>query len=263
MNASGSTVGPDRTFFSAPPDPPEISGIGSDEVTSSNASVSASVNPGNGPTVFWVDYGFTASYGSSTPASESVGDDDTDHPVTKQLSGLASGSTYHYRIVAANFGGVTSGPDRTFDTLAAPVISAVSSSGVGQTVATLEAQISAGFSATTYHFDYGLTHSYGSSTGEGTLAGADNAPRPVRADIANLRPGVTYHFRVVTTNPQGSAESADQTLVTTPIPPAKQTRQLKPVALTCKKGFVKKHGRCKKKAKPKKKHHGSTKAGKR
>jgi hypothetical protein len=120
---------------------------------------------------------------------------------------------------------------------------------VGETGATLEAVVDPGFSATTYRFDYGLTRSYGATTGEIPVPAANSTPQRVAAAIGNLKAGITYHYRVVATNAEGSVESPDQALTTVPPPVTRQTRQPRPQVVRCKRGFVKKRGKCRKKPK--------------
>ncbi len=119
-NSSGTTMGPDVKFNTSPPAVPVISGTEASEITTTGATVSASINPGGGPTLFSVDYGTDSQYGNSTLVSSSIGDDETAHPVTSPLEDLQPGTTYHYRVVAVNFGGTAHGPDRTFTTTSLP-----------------------------------------------------------------------------------------------------------------------------------------------
>ncbi len=119
-NASGTTYGPDREFHSAPPFPPQVSEVSVSEETSTTAMLTAAINPGNGPTVYSFDYGTGTAYGLTTPVSQSIGEDESDHLVGSELSGLSPGTTYHFRAVAANFGGTTHGQDQTFTTPALP-----------------------------------------------------------------------------------------------------------------------------------------------
>jgi hypothetical protein len=119
-NGSGTTIGPDVVFHTAPPALPQISQTASEEVTETSAKVSAMINPGNGDTVYSVDYGLDEAYGSSTLVSQPIGNDETDHPVSSILSGLQPGRAYHFRIVAVNFGGTSYGADQTFTTIASP-----------------------------------------------------------------------------------------------------------------------------------------------
>lgn len=118
---AGTTVGADRTFLTDPPDAPSISDVGASDLSTSGATLSATVNPNLGSTFYLFEYGTTTSYGSNTPTLV-VGDDDTEHAVSQGIAGLAPGTTYHFRAVASNFGGTTLGDDQVFTTPALPVV---------------------------------------------------------------------------------------------------------------------------------------------
>jgi NHL repeat len=90
------------------------------EVGVSEAKLGALVNPGGIQTNYRFEYGPTSAYGSSTPFPEgSVGEGVEAHAVWASASGLAPGTTYHYRVVASNELGTAYGPDQTFTTLTA------------------------------------------------------------------------------------------------------------------------------------------------
>jgi hypothetical protein len=91
-------------------------------VAPTSVTLGAQVNPGMGDTVFLFEFGTSTAYGDVTPPSASIADDTTDHPVSTGLTDLASGTTYHFRAVATNFGGTTLGADQVFTTPAAPVV---------------------------------------------------------------------------------------------------------------------------------------------
>ena len=113
-----------------------------------------------------------------------------------------------------------------------------------------------GFAATSYHFEYGPTRGYGFSAAAGSL-GADNTAHPVAADLAGLAPGTTYHFRIVATNAIGTTAGDDVSFSTPPAPVAVAPPQ-KPAPKKCKKGKVKRGGKCvpKKKKKRRRRKHG-------
>ena len=77
----------------------------SEGITPTEATLNATINPGEGETVYVFEYGADTSYGSATPVSPSIGNDTADHPVSSTLTGLTPGTTYHYRVVAINFAG--------------------------------------------------------------------------------------------------------------------------------------------------------------
>ncbi len=106
-----------RVWVFGPPTAPLVENELTDEVTTSEAKLGALVNPGGIQTAYRFEYGPTSAYGSSTPFPEgSVGEGVTSRAVWAAASGLAAGTTYHYRVVATNELGTVAGPDQTFTT---------------------------------------------------------------------------------------------------------------------------------------------------
>jgi DNA-binding beta-propeller fold protein YncE len=246
------SYGRDQTFTPAPMLPPSVDATSSSDETPTTVTLHAQINPNLSPTLYRFQYGTQTSYGYQTPPSESIGADGVDHPISSTLSGLEPATNYHFRVVAVNFNGPTSGPDQTFTTPGLPTVSTGSATQVTDSSATLNASIQAGFRATTYHFEYGRTDAYGSSTSESGLIGSDNAVRPVSADISGLAPDTAYHFRIVATNEIGTAAGPDQTFATGSAP------VITPPPPSCKKGFVRRGGKCVRKhhkRKHRKRHH--------
>jgi sugar lactone lactonase YvrE len=100
---------------------PSTAGATASDIGPAGATLKAKVNPQMAPTVYRFEYGLSTDYGSATPTSDSIGSDGTDHDVSATVRGLDSGTTYHFRVVAINFNGVTDGPDGTFSTPGGPV----------------------------------------------------------------------------------------------------------------------------------------------
>ena len=73
--------------------------------------------------------------------------------------------------------------------------------------------------ATTYHFDYGTTTSYGTSTASVT-AGAGTGSSAVSTVLSGLTPATLYHYRLSASNNGGTANSSDRTMTTAIGPPA-------------------------------------------
>ena len=257
-NSAGTTLGPDRTFLTKPADPPTISNVESYDVGSTSAGVSALINPNSSASVFLVEYGLDPGYGATTLTSASVGDDAVDHPVSVVLVGLQPGATYHYRVVAINFGGTSHGVDQTFDTTNVPTVIESAASGVGETTATVSAQIVPGFSPTTYHFEYGLG-GLSSSTTESASIGSDGEPHGAVAGLTGLSPGSHYSYRVVANNALGATPGPTQTFTTLAKPTEKE--EVKPPVKKCKKGQVRKRGKCVKRKKRKRSRRGSRSHG--
>jgi hypothetical protein len=96
---------------------------------------------------------------------------------------------------------------------AAPTIKATWSQDVVFKEAILKAEINPEGLATTYHFEWGTTASYGSSSSEKS-AGEDSEDHVVSLFLDDLQPGTTYHYRVVASNGDGVSEGPDHTFTT-------------------------------------------------
>jgi CSLREA domain-containing protein len=88
------------------------------DLTASGATLAGTVDPNELDTTYRFDYGTTAQYGSSTAASSASGNTAT--AASSTLTGLAPGTTYHYRVRAVNADGTTTGRDATFTTATPP-----------------------------------------------------------------------------------------------------------------------------------------------
>jgi DNA-binding beta-propeller fold protein YncE len=119
-------------------------------VSGSAAALHGTVDPQGFATTYRFEYGTTSSYGTSAPAPDaSAGSGTTTSEVSKEISGLSSNTTYHYRLVATNSAGVSHGEDRMFRTAAPTVtgISPASGAAAGGTVVTVSGTNFAGVSA--------------------------------------------------------------------------------------------------------------------
>jgi hypothetical protein len=85
--------------------------------------------------------------------------------------------------------------------------------GIRASSARLNAAVNPQGQETTYHFEYGPTPAYGSSTAPQTLQEAASIPRPVSTELTGL-PAGTYHYRVIAENASGRAVGEDRTLTT-------------------------------------------------
>lgn len=100
----------------------------------------------------------------------------------------------------------------------APTATTGSSSAVTDTQATVAGTVNPQGQLASYAFQYGTTTAYGQQTAS-TSAGSGSADVPVRADLAGLTPGTTYHYRVIATNATGTTVGADRTFRTTGVAP--------------------------------------------
>lgn len=209
-----------------PPLPlPTVATEGADGIAGTAATIHGSVNPmGQALEDCFFEYGKTTSYGSTAPcvpAAASIPADSNDHPVSADLSGLDLATTYHYRVVASNAVGEKKGPDRAFVSAPdAPEVGETRVETVSASGATLSAEINPHGGDTTYRVEYGTTSAYGQSTPESVPIGfpTDVSFHKVGVHVGGLQPGTAYHFRFVATGTAGTADGADTTFATYPLP---------------------------------------------
>jgi Glycoside hydrolase family 44/Divergent InlB B-repeat domain len=99
------------------PRAPTVTAAAASNVTDNSATLNGLVNPNGLPTTTVLEWGTTTAYGSTTSAP-SPGGGTTNVPVAANVSGLAPNTTYHYRVVATNGAGATTGSDTAFTTSA-------------------------------------------------------------------------------------------------------------------------------------------------
>jgi phosphodiesterase/alkaline phosphatase D-like protein len=219
-NAAGTVAGSDQIFTTLTP-PVAVTGSAT-SVLDTTATLNGSVDPHGLATTYHFEYGLTAAYGSRSPAVDaSAGSGSSPVSESTGLSGLTPGTTYHFRLVATSTAGTSSGSDQTFATGIKPSATTQAASSVATTAATLNGGVNPNGAATTYHFDYGATASYGSQSTD-TSAGSGSSSVAVSANVTGLAAGTTYHFRVVATNAAGTVAGSDQ-IFTTLTPPVAVT----------------------------------------
>ena len=165
-------------------------------MTTTTSTLNATINPEGIATTYHFDYGTTSSYGHST-ATASAGSGTASTALSAALSGLAPGTTYHYRAVAVSAGGTIAGHDASFATskTPAPTVATGAASAVSTTTASLNGSIDPRGVSTRYYFEYGIksprTRTPTASAGAGTATLAVSAP------LSRLAPGTTYLYRLV------------------------------------------------------------------
>ena len=156
-------------------------------VGATNATASGTVNPGGVSTNWFFEYGTSTSYGRRT-TTRNAGAGTANVGVSAALTGLAPGTTYHYRLVATNGDGTTRGADGIFTTTSTPAATTGAVSRVTTTSARLAGSVDPNGRATTWFFEYGTTTGYGARTAA-VSAGSGNTARSVSADVTGLTPG--------------------------------------------------------------------------
>jgi hypothetical protein len=212
---------------------PAVSTGAATGVTSSRARLTGTVNPGGRSTRFVFQFGRATTYGSQT-ALASAGSGTKAVAVRASLSGLRSGTVYHYRLVAINANGTSAGADRAFRTAGSPpppppppptVVTGPAIAGLHG--ASLTGLVNPNGSPASYHFDLGLTGLYGLQTTPGALP-AIPLPQPVRFPISGLQSHRIYHYRLVASGPGGESVGADQLFITGRVTPRLLTAHTRP-----------------------------------
>jgi hypothetical protein len=125
-NASGTTLGADRSFATNSRPPIAVTGKAK-AVTYRWATVTGGINPRGQATSFFFQYGTTTAYGQQTP-TRSAGAGAAWLGVYNVIASLAPDTTYHYRLVATSPSATTVGNDASFTTAGSPAALTVAAS---------------------------------------------------------------------------------------------------------------------------------------
>jgi hypothetical protein len=93
---------------------PSIANVAASAISTSGATLSATVTANAPAATVQFQYGTTTAYGSSTTPQAATGLGPV--ALLTQLSALASGTTFHFRVIATNPDGTSTSADRTFTT---------------------------------------------------------------------------------------------------------------------------------------------------
>lgn len=219
LNLGGTSSGSDQSFTTV--GPPSVGTGLATNLGAEIATVVGTVNPNRSPlSECTFEYGLTAApYSQSVACAESaaqIGTGSSPVEVHADLTGLQPGTTYHYRLVAANAYGSRPGGDQSFTTPAPPLVTNELAFNVAQTEADVGAQVDPNGAATSYHLEYGTSSSYGQSTPESEAIGGANDyhDHGITVHLAGLIPGTSYHARLVATNSTANTAGADFTFNT-------------------------------------------------
>ncbi|HEY2282668.1 MAG TPA: hypothetical protein VGH60_03860 [Solirubrobacteraceae bacterium] len=226
-NSSTSTVAAFKIALEAITEPP--SGISKHEAT-----LHARVNPEGVELISCeFEFGKTAAYGSQVPCTENpgeIGEGTSLVPVGSTLSGLSSGTTYHFRLHARSSAGTVFSEDGLLMTTAGARVREVSAKEVSAAGVTLGAVVNPEGPAAKYHFEYGPCPAPGECVGAPFTgrspepdseipAGTSDVPvsQPVSVSLAA---GATYHFRIVVNGEALSEPEAEGAFVFEPAAPS-------------------------------------------
>jgi hypothetical protein len=216
VNVLGTTYSSDMTFATLG-GPPQTYPYNATDILSTSATFVGYVDPNYSSATVTFEYGITDSYGQDAAAIQSPLTGGGSYvEVTRNITGLAVGSTYHFRIKAVNALGTTYSSDMTFTTLGGPPQTyPYNATNILTTSATLVGYVDPNYSSTTITFEYGTTENYGQSivAAQSPLTGGGSYVEVTR-NITGLAIGTTYHFRIKAVNALGTTYSSDMTFIT-------------------------------------------------
>ncbi len=199
--------------------PPAVSTFAATPVTSTTATLNASVNPNGFAASGWFRYGTSdpgacnSTFGTATTTT-ALGSGSTAVALTASLTGLSPATTYYFCAIAQSTQGTTLGAVLSFTTPAAPPsVTTNAPSDVLDTSALLAGTVNPNGSATTAWFRYSATNpgtcndAFGTrepATG-GAALGAGNSPVDVSMPISSLAAGTTYYFCALASSAIGNS----------------------------------------------------------
>ena len=141
----------------------------------------------------------TASSGASSPA--------------QPISGLTTGITYYYRVVAANSVGTTYGATISFTPSGGPKVTVGAATNITASSAMLSGTVNPAGSPATAHFEWGAGTTIDHLTSDQDM-GSGKAKQTITATLTGLAPNTTYSYRLVATNGVGQTTSTIKTFTT-------------------------------------------------
>jgi streptogramin lyase len=128
--------------------------------------------------------------------------------ITQFTSGLSAAPTAIAAGGDGNMWFTENAGDRVGRLTVAPAVTTLSPLATSATSATLAGNVTPNAQATSYHFEWGATASYGTSTAS-TPVGSGSSAQSATASISGLTLGNTYHYRLVATNGSGTTNGQD------------------------------------------------------
>jgi hypothetical protein len=189
------------------------------------AHLTGVVNPEGKATTAHLEYCRTGEPCATDPniawtalADESLGAGSADVPITGDITGLLPHTAYLVRIAASDTDTSTFSNTATVTTADAPPLASTGlTADVSSTTATVTGTVTPLGVQSAYYFEYGETTSYGNRlpvAGAEGVAGNGFTARTVSWQLAGLKPGTVYHYRIVAKSSAGTTAGADQTLTT-------------------------------------------------
>lgn len=224
-NSAGTGYGESVTFKTMG-DKPVAQAKSVSNITINSATLTGSVNPNLLSTAVSFEWGTSINYGNTILAPGSPASGSASSDFSADLTGLAPGTTYHFRVKAINGLGTTNSDDMQFTTLGkAPSVTNQNADNITVNASTITGSVNPNHLSTTVTVEWGTSTSYGSifSYTQNPLTG--DTPVNITAELTGLSPGTTYHCRISATNALGTSRGNDLIFKTLGDLPSVQTVQ--------------------------------------
>ena len=209
--------GADMTFTTgAPATPPSTGPASTSAIYTSLVQIQCPVNSGSSAATVSVEYGPSATYGSTITLQGSTVPISTSNWNTfAQITGLLPGTSYHYRFKAVNNEGTGYSADASFTTLEAPVITTGAVDSITDLSVVIQGTLDRKGGQYSIYAQYGTTTAYGQSAGLGNT-NLLTGPQPFSNALSTLLPSTTYHYRIAVSDIfNNTYYGTDQTFTTT------------------------------------------------
>ena len=187
--------------------PPFVSTQAATSVTTNGALLNGSVTPNGLSSNAWFEWGTDAALSifSSTP-TQTIGSGTTSLWVGVPLTGLSVGTTYYFRVAAANNAGAARGEIASFIPGLPPLTVTVAATAVTATgEATINGYVTPNGLPTNAWFEWGTDASLaGSSITPAHPVGSGTTSQLVSESLTGLSPGTTYYYRLSASNSSGT-----------------------------------------------------------
>jgi uncharacterized protein (TIGR02145 family) len=213
INSLGTVYGADMSFVTSGQAPTSVTQPATN-ISGTGATLNGTVNANYLSTTVTFEYGTTISYGSNVTATQSPLTGNTATSVSGSITGLTLGTTYHFRVKAANSLGTVYGSDLTFKTLNTPTLSTITPSSITHNAASSGGTITSdgGSSITAKGVCWSTTANptiaLSTKTTDGTGTGS------FTSDISGLTDGTVFYVRAYATNQAGTAYGSEVQLLT-------------------------------------------------
>lgn len=186
---------------------PTVTTFQATSATGASAALGGGVNPNGSPTNAWFEWGTSSTLASYTStATQYAGSGSNMVGIGATLSGLSTGTTYYFRIVASNSAGTSRG---SVIAVGAPTVTTLAASSVTGTSAALNGSVNPNGVFTTAWFEWGTSSTLATYMSTATQwAGSGGNAVAISAALSGLTAGTTYYFRVAASNSAGTSRGS-------------------------------------------------------